>query len=235
MKRYYLFAGLLLCLLSLRAQQPVGMEDLRMQPRANIVSYDDENAIEHLRYDDSPYYLSVMEDWDESENNTPTEYFQTFEFPKDWRDYRVFFRFQASPGYGFYVDDKLVGFSRDAGAVTEFDITDLVRFGKSNRLSLRFNQEESQPNLEAVGFGLTGDCAILLKPLLNVQDYSLKADYESASSEGIYSLETDLYNHRRKGKAYLELEIWDPKGQQVEKLGKWCFFDNRTESTHSMP
>ena len=157
MKRYYLFAGLLLCLLSLRAQQLVGMEDLRMQPRANIVSYDDENAIEHLRYDDSPYYLSVMEDWDESENNTPTEYFQTFEFPKDWRDYRVFFRFQASPGYGFYVDDKLVGFSRDAGAVTEFDITDLVRFGKSNRLSLRFNQEESQPYLEAVGFGLTGD------------------------------------------------------------------------------
>ena len=234
MKRYYLFAGLLLCLLSLRAQQPVGMEDLRMQPRANIVSYDDENAIEHLRYDDSPYYLSVMEDWDESENNNPTEYFQTFEFPKDWRDYRVFFRFQASPGYGFYVDDKLVGFSRDAGAVTEFDITDLVRFGKSNRLSLRFNQEESQPYLEAVGFGLTGDCAILLKPLLNVQDYSLKADYESASSEGIYTLETDLYNHRRKGKAYLELEIWDPKGQQVEKLGKWCFFDNRNETAQTI-
>lgn len=234
MKRYYLFAGLLLCLLSLRAQQPVGMEDLRMQPRANIVSYDDENAIEHLRYDDSPYYLSVMEDWDESENNTPTEYSQTFEFPKDWRDYRVFFRFQASPGYGFYVDDKLVGFSRDAGAVTEFDITDLVRFGKSNRLSLRFNQEESQPYLEAVGFGLTGDCAILLKPLLNVQDYSLKADYESASSEGIYTLETDLYNHRRKGKAYLELEIWDPKGQQVEKLGKWCFFDNRNETAQTI-
>ena len=234
MKRYYLFAGLLLCLLSLRAQQPVGMEDLRMQPRANIVSYDDENAIEHLRYDDSPYYLSVMEDWDESENNTPTEYSQTFEFPKDWRDYRVFFRFQASPGYGFYVDDKLVGFSRDAGAVTEFDITDLVRFGKSNRLSLRFNQEESQPYLEAVGFGLTGDCAILLKPLLNVQDYSLKADYESASSVGIYTLETDLYNHRRKGKAYLELEIWDPKGQQVEKLGKWCFFDNRNETAQTI-
>ena len=234
MKRYYLFAGLLLCLLSLRAQQPVGMEDLRMQPRANIVSYDDENAIEHLCYDDSPYYLSVMEDWDESENNTPTEYSQTFEFPKDWRDYRVFFRFQASPGYGFYVDDKLVGFSRDAGAVTEFDITDLVRFGKSNRLSLRFNQEESQPYLEAVGFGLTGDCAILLKPLLNVQDYSLKADYESASSVGIYTLETDLYNHRRKGKAYLELEIWDPKGQQVEKLGKWCFFDNRNETAQTI-
>jgi len=225
---------MLLCLGASMAQQPQGMEDLRVPARANIISYDDENAIEHLRYDDSPYYLSVMEDWDENVNVIPSEYTQTYEFPKDWRAYRVLFRFQASPGYGFYVDDKLVGFSRDAGTVTEFDITDLVRFGKSNRLTLRFSQEESEPILEAVDFGLTGDCAILLKPLLNVQDYTLLADFDAASSTGSYSLEATLYNQRRKGKAYLEVELWDTKGKQVDKLGKWCYFDNRTESTHTI-
>ena len=234
MKRLFLSVGLLLCLGASMAQQPQGMEALRVPARANIISYDDENAIEHLRYDDSPYYLSVMEDWDENVNVIPSEYTQTYEFPKEWRAYRVFFRFQASPGYGFYVDDKLVGFSRDAGTVTEFDITDLVRFGKSNRLTLRFNQEESEPILEAVDFGLTGDCAILLKPLLNVQDYTLLADFDAASSTGSYSLEATLYNQRRKGKAYLEVELWDTKGKQVDKLGKWCFFDNRTESTHTI-
>ena len=60
--------GLLLCLGVAMAQQPQGMEDLRVPARANIISYDDENAIEHLRYDDSPYYLSVMEDWEENTN-----------------------------------------------------------------------------------------------------------------------------------------------------------------------
>ena len=165
MKRLFLSVGLLLCLGASMAQQPQGMEALRVPARANIISYDDENAIEHLRYDDSPYYLSVMEDWEENTNVIPSEYTQTYEFPKEWRAYRVFFRFQASPGYGFYVDDKLVGFSRDAGTVTEFDITDLVRLGKSNRLSLRFSQEESEPILEAVDFGLTGDCAILRNTL----------------------------------------------------------------------
>ena len=234
MKRFFLSVGALLCLALSQAQQPVSMDDLRMQPRANIISYDDENAIEHLRYDDSPYYLSVMEDWDENTSNIPSEYSQTYEFPREWRDYRIFFRFKASAGYGLFIDDKLVGYSRDAGAITEFDITDLVRFGKSNQLRLTFNKDANEPNLDAVDFGLTGDCAILLKPLLNVQDYTLKAEYESASSVGIYTLETDLYNHRRKGKCYLELEIWDTKGQQVEKMGKWCFFDNRNESSQTI-
>ena len=234
MKRFFLSVGALLCLALSQAQQPVSMDDLRMQPRANIISYDDENAIEHLRYDDSPYYLSVMEDWDENTSIIPSDYSQTYEFPREWRDYRIFFRFKASAGYGLYIDDKLVGYSRDAGAITEFDITDLVRFGKSNQLRLTFNKDANEPNLDAVDFGLAGDCAILLKPLLNVQDYTLKADYESASSVGIYTLETDLYNHRRKGKCYLELEIWDTKRQQVEKMGQWCFFDNRNESSQTI-
>ena len=143
MKRFFLSVGALLCLALSQAQQPVSMDDLRMQPRANIISYDDENAIEHLRYDDSPYYLSVMEDWDENTSNIPSEYSQTYEFPREWRDYRIFFRFKASAGYGLYIDDKLVGYSRDAGAITEFDITDLIRFGKSNQLRLRLPNSTS--------------------------------------------------------------------------------------------
>lgn len=233
MKRFFLSVGMLLCLGLSQAQQPVGMDDLRMAPRANIISYDDENDIERLRYDDSPYYLSVMEDW-EKDQSVVANYSQTFDFPKEWRDYRVFFRFKAYPGYGLYVNDKFVGCSHDAGTVTEFDITDLVRFGKSNLLSLRFSQGDEGGLLEAVDFGLTGDCAILLKPRLNVSDYTLLADYDAASSTGNYALEATLYNQRRKGKCYLELELWDSKGKQVEKLGKWCFFDNRTESTHTI-
>ena len=84
MKRLFLSVGLLLCLGASMAQQPQGMEALRVPVRANIISYDDENAIEHLRYDDSPYYLSVMEDWDENVNVIPSEYTQTYEFPKEW-------------------------------------------------------------------------------------------------------------------------------------------------------
>ena len=225
---------MLLCLGLSQAQQPVGMDDLRMAPRANVISYEDENDIEHLRYDNSPDYLSLMEDWDVDRSNVVAEYSQTYEFPRDWKGYRLFFRFQAFPGYGLYVDNKFVGCSHDAGAVTEFDITDLVRFGKSNLLTLRYTEGDDGALLEAADIVLTGDCAILLKPALNVQDYTILADYDAASSTGSYSLEALLYNQRRKGKCFLEVEIWDTKGQQVDKLGKWCFFDNRNESTHTI-
>ena len=234
MKRFVLSVGLLLCLGTAQAQQPEGMDDLRMAPRANVITYDDENAIEHLRYDDSPYYLSVMEDWEEDRSKGAVNYSQAYEFPKDWRDFRLFFRFKASPGYGLYIDDKLVGVSHDAGAVTEFDITSLVRFGKSNTISLRYTEGDEGALLEAAAIGLTGDCAVLLKPLLNVQDYTLLAGYDAASATGSYTLETDLFNQRRKGKCYLELELWDTKGQQVEKVGKWCYFDNRAETSQTL-
>ena len=55
---------LLLLLLSLMgglvcAQQPEGVEGIRMEPRANVITYDDENAIEKLRYSDSPYWIPL--------------------------------------------------------------------------------------------------------------------------------------------------------------------------------
>ena len=55
MKRLSLPLFLLLCLNMLQAQQLEGIDHLRMASRANVVSYDDENDIEHLRYDHSPY------------------------------------------------------------------------------------------------------------------------------------------------------------------------------------
>lgn len=235
MKRLFLPVFLLLCLTALQAQQPEGKDELRMAPRANVVSYEDENAIEHLRYDESPYYISVMEDWQRQTENDAVSYSQLFEFPKWWRGYRVFFRFMATPGYGLYVNENLVGVSHDSRAVTEFDITDLVRMGRSSQISLRYVGQDDGALLEHSGAkGIAGDCAIMLKPLANVQDYTLTTQYDPASGMGSYVLEADLFNVQRKEKCYLEVEIWDSKGHEVDKLGKWCFFDKRTETTQSL-
>lgn len=226
---------MLLCLGTLQAQQLEGNDDLRMAPRANVITYDDEDAIEHLRYNESSYYMSVMADWQQQTSDGVVSYSQLYDFPKDWREYRVFFRFMATPGYGLYVGDKLLGVCHDSRTVTEFDITDMVRFGKSSALSLRYVGKDDGSLLEKDGkIGLTGDCAILLKPLINVQDYTITTTYDAASGIGGYLIETDLYNARKKGKAYLEVEIWDSKGHQVDKLGKWCFFDKRNEVAQSI-
>ena len=77
-------------------------------------------------------------------------------------------------------------------------------------------------------------CALLLKPLQNIQDYTILAEYDAQTSQGTYTIEADLYNHRKKGKCYYEVEIWDARGHKVDKIGKWCFFDKRSENTQTI-
>lgn len=238
MKKISLPIFLLLCLNILQAQQPEGMSELLMSPRANVVSYDNENYIEHLRYAESPYLISLTEDWTRTADEGRHVLTQSFDFPRDWREYRIFFRMKARSGYGLWVGDKMVGVSKDCAAVTEFDITDIVRFGKSNMLTVRYAGDNDglllDPYQDKGQQNPIPQCSLLLKPLLNVQDYTVMAEYDQTRQSGTYSVEAELYNVKGKGKCYLEVEIWDSKGHQADKLGKWCFFDKRSESTQTI-
>ena len=159
------------------AQQQEELGELRMSPRANVVTYDNENAIEHLSYTGSSL---------------------------------------APSGYGLWLGEKLVGLSHDCYAVTEFDITSLVRFGKSMPLTVRYagNDDGSllDPFQAKESANQMPQCILMLKPLLNVQDYTVSADYNPADQSGSYSVEADIFNAKAKGKSYLEVEIWDYKG-----------------------
>lgn len=238
MKRLSLPLFLLLCLNMLQAQQPEGIDNLRMAPRANVVSYDDEDAIERLNYDDSPYILPLDQDWQRSEAEGFVVLTQDYEFPREWKDYRIFFRMQVPPGYGLYIGEQLIGVSHNSAAVTEFDISEQVRYGRAAQLTVRYVGADDGALLESRPIGEryspTMACALLLKPLQNVQDYTILTEYDERTEQGTYTLEADLYNHRKKGKCYLEVEIWDSRGHQVDKLGKWCFFDKRSENTQTI-
>ena len=220
------------------AQQQEELGELCMSPRANVVTYDNENAIEHLSYTGSSYLISLADDWTVSSDQGHHVLSANYEFPRDWRNYRLYFRMMAPSGYGLWLGEKLVGLSHDCYAVTEFDITSLVRFGKSMPLTVRYagNDDGSllDPFQAKESANQMPQCILMLKPLLNVQDYTVSADYNPADQSGSYSVEADIFNAKAKGKSYLEVEIWDYKGHQVDKLGKWCFFDKRTETTQTI-
>ena len=234
MKKLFLPFLVLLCLNTLQAQQHEEMSNLRMEPRANVVSYDDENDIEHLRYGDASSILSLADDWTVSTDSSGYVLTSNYEFPRDWKSYRIFFRMQAPSGYGLWMGDKLVGISHDCSAVTEFDISDLIRFGKTMPLTVRHVGNDDGSLLDPYGVSFQPQCTLLFKPLLNVQDYTLVADYSPSNQAGTYTVEADLYYVKAKGKCYLEVELWDSKGHQVDKLGKWCFFDSRHVTTQTI-
>ena len=234
MKRFSLPFLVLLSFHTLWAQQHEEMGNLRMLPRANVVSYDDENAVERLKYDESSSLLSLADDWTVSLDSGRYVMVSDYEFPRDWKSYRIFFQMHAPSGYGFWMGDKLVGISHDCASVAEFDITDLIRFGKTMRLAVRYMGDDDGRLLDPLGVNSQPQCTLFFKPLLNVQDYTITADYSPSGQSGAYSIEADLFNAKAKGKCYLEVELWDSKGHQVDKLGKWCFFDKRTETTQTI-
>ena len=234
MKRLFLPFLVLLCLNSIRAQQHEEMSNLRMEPRANVVSYDNENDIEHLRYGDASSLLAITDEWMVTTDSGRYVMTADYEFPRNWRAYRIFFRMQAPSGYGLWLGDKLVGISHDCSAVTEFDITDHIRYGKIMRLTVRYMGKDDGELLDPYGIVYQPQCTLLFKPLLNVQDYTITSDYSPSNQSGSYIVEADLYNAKAKGKCYLEVELWDSKGHQVDKLGKWCFFDSRNVTTQTI-
>ena len=220
------------------AQQPEGVEGVRMEPRVNVITYDDENAIEKLRYGDSPYWIQ-LEDWELTPGGEYFSLLQEYLIPKDWRDYRLFFSLQAPAGYGLYIGDKLIGVSHEYGMPVEFDITEQVRFGKNAAFAIRHVGDDDGTLLDAPLFDGSLASAeirtgILLKPLLNVQDFTVTTQYFPDQQAGSYTVEADLYNVRKKGKCYLEVVIWDPQGKEVDKVGKWVWFDKRATTTQSL-
>lgn len=238
LKRLSLPLFFLLCLNNIQAQQMAGIEGVRMAPRANVVTYENENDIERLKYASSPFITFLDEDWTRAVVDEHVVLSQHYFIPKDWKDFRVFFQMKAPAGYGLFVGDKFIGESQDGSALTEFDLSEQLRFGKSVELSLRYVGhdgallEEFPRNNDQEP--LPGECSFLLKPLLNVQDYTVTTEYEAASQMGSYTVDFDLFNIKKKGKCYVEVEIWDPQGHQVDKLGKWCFFDKRSETSQSI-
>lgn len=236
MKRLSLPLFLLLCFHIIQAQQPEGIENGRIAPRANVITYEHENDIEHLKYDRSPYLSLLDDDWTRTLSDGHTALSQSFLVPRDWKDYRITFRMQAPAGYALLVDNQQVGISHDGAATTEFDITSRIRPGKTLTLTLQYVGSEGAllESFPSPTYLEPQDCALLLKPLQNIQDYTIYAAYIPNAHNGEYSIDLEIFNLKKKGRCYLEVEIWDPKGHQVDKLGKWCFLDKNATTQQSI-
>ena len=107
--------------------------------RANVVTYENENAIEKLRYEESPYILSLNADWHRNEVEGHVVLTQDYEFPKEWSDYCVYVRFKAPSGYGLWIGDKFIGASHDRTAYRIILFSPDMRRGR-RRVCTRWRQ-----------------------------------------------------------------------------------------------
>lgn len=259
-------------------------EQNKLYPRTNVIPYANENAIESLKYAESPYYYSLNGEWRcdvqanadarpnveqkgmdfsswtkvtvpssqwtakggqakslllkdakgvPSKNNYVATYYREFDVPASWKNFEAYLQVQAKSAYYIWINQEYVGYSEDSRALSEFNISKHLKPGKANNIAIQVFGTSTGSLLEssfARGFnGITGGVAILLKNNINVQDYTLHADYNAQNKVATFGVDINVANAMKKGQVYVEAEIWTPQGKQLEKMGKWIVFDKKSE------
>lgn len=176
--------------------------------------------------------LSKPSDVSES-GNCVASYYKDIEVPKSWKEYKVYLNIQARSAYYVWVNHEYVGYSEDSRDVSEFELTEHLKPGKPNNIVVQVVSVSDGSMLESNysrSFnGITSDVFLLLKPIVNVLDYNVQADYNPTNGMGDLKVNVDVSNQTKKGQYYVEMEIWDPQGHEVDKVGRWMVFDKKNE------
>ena len=201
--------------------------------RTQVIPYYDETAIAKEAYRDSPYYMELADGWHRSATDSSIIYERQLEAEKDWRDFRIYLNVRATYGVRVTLNGFDLGAGGDSRHWNEFLLDPALRYGRTNVLTVEALTRPREALLEATPrpLGVNGNPFLLFKNDPNVNDYTLTADYDAASGSGTLTLAADLYCGKRKGKYYLEVELWDPKGHSFDRMGRWVVFNGRSEES----
>lgn len=200
-------------------------------PRSNVVVYDDDRAVEKLAYRESPYYLELAGSWKQRRTDSSLIYSRQIEVDRVWKDYQVFLNVRCGRACRVYINDKVVGYADDSRNWNEFLLNKYLKYGKFNTLAIEAIKRPQGALLEdtAIAVGLNGEPYILFKTDPGISDIGLSADYDVMTSSGTLTVDARVFNSRHKGRWYMEVEVWDPQGRQLDRMGRWVVFDKRTE------
>lgn len=226
MRRWLLIAlGAWLTMLSATAQQ--------LPVRADVVPYDDEDGIARLAYRESPYYMELSGSWKQRRTDSSIFYTKQLNVEKSWEDYLVTLNVRCGRGCRIFLNDRVVDVVEDSRLWNEVSLSKYLKYGKSNTLTIEALRSTASSCLEdtTIAVGLNGEPFLLFKSDPGIADYTLHPDYDAQTATGTLSVEAQVLNGRKKGKYYLEVDIWDAKGHQLDRMGRWCVFDNNRETT----
>lgn len=200
-------------------------------PRSSVVAYDDDGAVEKLAYRESPYYMELTGSWKQRRTDSSVVYTRQIEVDRVWKDYMVFLNVRCGRACRVYINDKVVGYADDSRNWNEFLLDKYLKYGKFNTLAIEAIKHPQGALLEdtSIAVGLNGEPYILFKTDPGVSDIGLTADYDAITMSGTLTVDASVFNSRHKGRYYVEVEVWDPQGRQLDRMGRWVIFDKRTE------
>ena len=149
-----------------------------------------------MHYSDLWYNFPINPPYVPTENPTGI-YKRTFFVEESYRDKKIIIRFcGVDSAYHLWINGKEVGYSKVARNESEFDITDLIRVGEENDVTVRVYQWSDGTYLEDQDMwwesGIFRDVELIGVPKDGINDYKVIADLEDEYKNGIFKVEAFL-------------------------------------------
>lgn len=149
-----------------------------------------------MHYSDLWYNFPINPPYVPTENPTGI-YKRTFFVEESYRDKKIIIRFcGVDSAYHLWINGKEVGYSKVARNESEFDITDSIRVGEENDVTVRVYQWSDGTYLEDQDMwwesGIFRDVELIGVPKDGINDYKVIADLDDEYKNGIFKVEAFL-------------------------------------------
>lgn len=149
-----------------------------------------------MHYSDLWYNFPINPPYVPTENPTGI-YKRTFFVEESYRDKKIIIRFcGVDSAYHLWINGKEVGYSKVARNESEFDITDLIRVGEENDVTVRVYQWSDGTYLEDQDMwwesGIFRDVELIGVSKDGINDYKVIADLDDEYKNGIFKVEAFL-------------------------------------------
>ena len=171
-----------------------------------------------MHYSDLWYNFPINPPYVPTENPTGI-YKRTFYVENSFAGKQIIIRFcGVDSAYHLWINGQEVGYSKGARNEAEFDITDLVRVGEENDITVRVYQWSDGTYLEDQDMwwesGIFRDVELIGVPKNGINDYKVEADLNDTYTDGLLSVNASL---RSEEPVQVTFELLDAQGVSVLK------------------
>lgn len=175
-----------------------------------------------------------------TDNNSTGFYRRTFTLPESWNDKRVFIHFDGVYSAAVvWVNGSYVGYSQGSNTDAEFDITDFVKPGSDNQLSVRVYRWCDGSYLEGQDMwhlsGIHRDVYLVATPKTFVSDhYITSTDMNTEATSATMNVALTIDNRDGENTTKnIEVELLDADGSIVKSMTQRVEL-TETEKTKSL-
>ena len=157
--------------------------------------------------------------------DTPVTVAREFTVPKAWARYRTFLRFDAiHAGVHYRLNGKYLGYTENLFTPVEWEITDAVRPGQTNRLDLEMVVDTPSERLSySSGYafhnlgGIDRAVHVYILPRVDVRSLRISTDLDREYRDADLNLQLTLDNPGRRSEKSLAVRIllYGPNGKPV--------------------